>query len=137
MLLLLEAMTFFIYIKLCESWNHSFPKLVGKAHPSLYVLVFSLQEDESTASITGYVAVIVLVIPASTEVKYASFSSLYIRNLVIPASIAVKLIVIPASIAVKHALFSSQNTCGRIEEVHPVSIALKHALFSSHNTCQH
>src|SRR6218665_127733 len=126
MLLLLEAMNFFKYIKLCESWNHSFSKLVGHAHPSLYVLVFSLQEDESTASITGYVAVIALVIPASTEVKHASFSSLYIRTLVIPASIAVK-----------HALFSSQNTCGRIKEVHPASIALKHALFSSHNTCQH
>src|SRR6218665_1456406 len=61
----------------CESWNHSFSKLVGHAHPSLYVLVSSLQEDESTVSITGYVAVITLVIPASTEVKHASFSSLY------------------------------------------------------------
>src|SRR6218665_3045727 len=36
----------------CESWNHSFSKLVGHARPSLYVLVSSLQEDESTASIT-------------------------------------------------------------------------------------
>src|SRR6218665_1368630 len=33
-----------------------------------------------TASITGYVALITLVIPASTEVKHASFSSLYIRS---------------------------------------------------------
>src|SRR6218665_3492176 len=61
----------------CESWNHSFSKLVGHARPSLYVLVSSLQEDESTASITGYVAVITLVIPASTAVTHASFSSLY------------------------------------------------------------
>ena len=44
------------------------------AQPSLYVLVSSLQH-ESTASINGYVAVITLVIPASTEVKHASFSS--------------------------------------------------------------
>src|SRR6218665_2403685 len=57
--------------------------------PSLYALVSSLHEDESTASITVYVA---------------------ITTLVIPASIAVKLIVIPASIAVKHASFSSPDT---------------------------
>src|SRR6218665_3850785 len=61
----------------CESWNHSFSKLVGHARPLLYVLVSSLQDDESTASITGYVAVISLVIPASTAVTHASFSSLY------------------------------------------------------------
>src|SRR6218665_3783454 len=61
----------------CESWNHSFSKLVGRAHPLLYVFVSTIQEHESTASITGYVAVITLVIPASTEVKHASFSSLY------------------------------------------------------------
>src|SRR6218665_321360 len=58
----------------CEPWTQSFSKLVTHAHPSLRVLVSSLQEDESTASITGYVAVITLVIPASTEVKHASFS---------------------------------------------------------------
>src|SRR6218665_1393356 len=57
-----------------------------------------------TASITGYVAVITLVIPAS--------------------------------IAVKHASFSSQNTCGRIKEVHPASIAIGIALFSPKNTCR-
>lgn len=34
----------------CESWNHTFSKLVGHAHPSLYVLISSLQEDESMAS---------------------------------------------------------------------------------------
>src|SRR6218665_3185824 len=61
----------------CEPWNQSFSKMDTHAHPSVRVLLSSLQEDESTASITGYVAVITLVIPASTEVKHASFSSLY------------------------------------------------------------
>ena len=34
----------------CEAWNNGFSKLVGHAHPSLYVLVSSLQEDESLTS---------------------------------------------------------------------------------------
>src|SRR6218665_3559998 len=84
----------------CESWNHSFSKLVGHAHPSLYALVSSLHEDESTARITGYVETRVIFITVYVAVT----------TLGIPASIAVKLIVIPASIAVKHASFSSPDT---------------------------
>jgi len=42
----------------------------------------------------------------------------------------------PATIAVKRALFSSQNTCGKIKEVHPASIAMKHASFLSRDTLQ-
>ena len=34
----------------CESWNNGFAGLVGHSHPSLWVLLRALQEDEGTAS---------------------------------------------------------------------------------------
>ena len=34
----------------CESWNNGFAGLVGHSHPSLWVLLRALQEDEATAS---------------------------------------------------------------------------------------
>src|SRR6218665_554863 len=40
----------------CEAWNNGFSKLVRHAHPSLYVLVSSLQEDESMASTAVLIA---------------------------------------------------------------------------------
>src|SRR6218665_3900598 len=87
--------------------------------------------------ITGYTAVTTLVIPASTEVKHASFSSLYTRSrtyliysrfhcsetysysrfhcsetrvIFITRYAAVTTLVIPASTEVKHASFSSLYT---------------------------
>src|SRR6218665_895959 len=111
--------------------------------------------------ITGYAAVTTLVIPASTEVKHASFSSLYTRSsnylsysrfhcsetysysrfhcsetrvIFITRYAAVTTLVIPASIAVILASFSSPDSLKHVLIVIPVSTAVKHASFSSTDT---
>ena len=71
------------------------------------------------------------IIRVEKKISSSSFDYSETRVIFIEEYVSTMISVHPTSIAMKHALFSSKNTCGRINEVHPASIAVKHVSFSS------